>query len=970
MLHTEATCIHTDHYMISKFGSENSPGFDQVCAVIQNYASRAPLHISSRWQAERTRMKVQARIVASEQQQCKIFVPIPIAQGMTEPRILFHHWRPQEHPIARADMPMLLAEPSKISNMYGLDEDRVVLPDGFNLGQKYSPPGSPGFKLLKGKSPVPDFELSGLAKQNIVQPVEYTEQFKLQKQVLPSVLDSSAAVRKRTKFALRRVRVEKSSDDTSERNSKRPARESQPLGLNEEEQLLLKLVDVEKQIWMPQSVQNTVLTDLPTQGSESSNGLDSTIHQNTRTFPIEHDPIPVPIKSSMMPFTSPPIMYNEYNGLAPSRQLQPAFKQYSQSQAAENEKVGIKRPVIPEHSLSYSAHTPYTCTPYTYQYSRSSSETKRERFPEQDMVQIHGRQKPTSSSQLNMIDHKECPTSSVGVTASSNQGRPLAQRVWPPPPPSELASPFRFSARNGYASFYGRTSQQESDPGSNDVDKGDHIISCICGLKDDDGHTILCDVCRMWQHVVCYYHDNHIPGADDDHFCVDCNPDQQLKTNLKTIREHQTERRELPAKELNLVSHQKRVKPSKPVEFRQIDILRCIPPSVSLPLHDTVQERGKAEAHMALDLPAPAQADMPLNERSTDDKNHFRLNKPTRGSIRRKAPPPPPKVFSESEFGITEFEENNEHPRNRDSRLATEYKNCAINLEKSLNLTAGSSSIRTEAEIDDDRLVDEDTRLILGPTLPDAREPTSINAKQRERIIKRRLARKKLGEALNSTGRHRNQLVPLPYRSLRRSRGPSGRFLTSNELMPKDLEESVAKDTEDITSMKSSSEVLYGAYASVHRAASQNPSSPLLEYQSHMYEAPPMRRRLSPKMTASNSSLPEDQNSPLHCMQAFGLSNNNKYNDIHTPEEDEEQQQQQQEDMVYTQGTQFCDMERVKPSKLYPGLELYDLQATEDEKIRAEKEVMKLLAQWTTVDTSQWTNASTQVVDMEIDVIG
>lgn len=46
-LHPEATGIRCDHHSISKFGSDNSPGFDLVCAVIQHYVSRAAGSISS-----------------------------------------------------------------------------------------------------------------------------------------------------------------------------------------------------------------------------------------------------------------------------------------------------------------------------------------------------------------------------------------------------------------------------------------------------------------------------------------------------------------------------------------------------------------------------------------------------------------------------------------------------------------------------------------------------------------------------------------------------------------------------------------------------------------------------------------------------------------------------------------------------------------------------------------------------------
>ena len=55
-LHEEATCIQTNHHTISKFGSKSSPGFDVVCAVIQNYVYRAPKYICSRWTKETAKL--------------------------------------------------------------------------------------------------------------------------------------------------------------------------------------------------------------------------------------------------------------------------------------------------------------------------------------------------------------------------------------------------------------------------------------------------------------------------------------------------------------------------------------------------------------------------------------------------------------------------------------------------------------------------------------------------------------------------------------------------------------------------------------------------------------------------------------------------------------------------------------------------------------------------------------------------
>ncbi|KAB2580245.1 hypothetical protein BFW01_g3113 [Lasiodiplodia theobromae] len=47
-------------------------------------------------------------------------------------------------------------------------------------------------------------------------------------------------------------------------------------------------------------------------------------------------------------------------------------------------------------------------------------------------------------------------------------------------------------------------------------------IKCICGYEADDGSSVLCEVCRTWQHVLCYYDDeDQIPRV---HECADCQP--------------------------------------------------------------------------------------------------------------------------------------------------------------------------------------------------------------------------------------------------------------------------------------------------------------------------------------------------------------------------------------------------------------------------------------------------------------
>jgi uncharacterized protein len=65
-------------------------------------------------------------------------------------------------------------------------------------------------------------------------------------------------------------------------------------------------------------------------------------------------------------------------------------------------------------------------------------------------------------------------------------------------------------------------------------------IKCICDYQDDDGNTVFCETCDTWQHIECYYEPENVPGKDDNHSCVDCEP---RTLNAKLATERQREKR-------------------------------------------------------------------------------------------------------------------------------------------------------------------------------------------------------------------------------------------------------------------------------------------------------------------------------------------------------------------------------------------------------------------------------------------
>ncbi|KAJ2842179.1 SET domain-containing protein 3, partial [Coemansia brasiliensis] len=59
------------------------------------------------------------------------------------------------------------------------------------------------------------------------------------------------------------------------------------------------------------------------------------------------------------------------------------------------------------------------------------------------------------------------------------------------------------------------------DMGDSTPDEDQGVIRCICKFEDDDGFTIQCENCLVWQHAVCVNIDQD--NVPDEYLCEQCN---------------------------------------------------------------------------------------------------------------------------------------------------------------------------------------------------------------------------------------------------------------------------------------------------------------------------------------------------------------------------------------------------------------------------------------------------------------
>ncbi|KAI9502238.1 hypothetical protein BX070DRAFT_22568 [Coemansia spiralis] len=80
---------------------------------------------------------------------------------------------------------------------------------------------------------------------------------------------------------------------------------------------------------------------------------------------------------------------------------------------------------------------------------------------------------------------------------------------------------------------------QDLGGGDSTPDEDQGVIRCICVIDDDDGFTIQCENCLVWQHAVCVGVDQD--NVPDEYLCEKCNP---RKLDIKRAVEYQRRRLE------------------------------------------------------------------------------------------------------------------------------------------------------------------------------------------------------------------------------------------------------------------------------------------------------------------------------------------------------------------------------------------------------------------------------------------
>lgn len=143
-------------------------------------------------------------------------------------------------------------------------------------------------------------------------------------------------------------------------------------------------------------------------------------------------------------------------------------------------------------------HAPVTRPPPAQATGKGASSA-----PISPSTSVSGQQNTPPASKVAAAPVITAPTSTVSTLPDSGSAPA-------PPPKSEQTE----SVPETVASFLPPLDEYKVDPDSG-------LIGCICGIEEDDGFTIQCDVCFRWQHCLCmgYRDAAEIPDVYKCYYC-------------------------------------------------------------------------------------------------------------------------------------------------------------------------------------------------------------------------------------------------------------------------------------------------------------------------------------------------------------------------------------------------------------------------------------------------------------------
>ncbi|WFD33123.1 hypothetical protein MSPP1_004180 [Malassezia sp. CBS 17886] len=116
------------------------------------------------------------------------------------------------------------------------------------------------------------------------------------------------------------------------------------------------------------------------------------------------------------------------------------------------------------------------------------------------------------------------------VSLHKRPSPPTKSAVLGAPPPLSLTTPVKTELRarvplariDAAGAVHARDARADNDPDDNDTDEETGVIRCICRCDDDDGFTIQCDRCLVWQHCACFgMSQSSVP---EEYLCEECDP--------------------------------------------------------------------------------------------------------------------------------------------------------------------------------------------------------------------------------------------------------------------------------------------------------------------------------------------------------------------------------------------------------------------------------------------------------------